>query len=61
MEALLTRVDGILKTADVRGRGVRRMFEETAILETLFDNVDGHLLNAPNMMDDVMRRFAAVS
>jgi hypothetical protein len=61
MEALLTRVDGILKTADVRVRGVRRMFEETAILETLFDNVDGHLLNAPNMMDDVMRRFAAVS
>lgn len=50
------RVDGVLKTADVRVRGVRRMFEETATLERLFDNVVGHLLNAPNMMDDVTRR-----
>ena len=61
MEALLMRVDGVLQTADVRVRGVRRMFEVTATLEMLFDNVVGHLLNAPNMMDDVMRWFAAVS
>jgi hypothetical protein len=51
IEALLMRVDGVLKTADVRVRGVRRIFEETATLERLFDNVVGHLLNAPNMME----------
>jgi hypothetical protein len=44
------RDDGILRTADVRVRGVRRTFEETATLEMLFDSVAGHLLNAPNMM-----------
>ena len=38
----------------MRVRGVRRIFEETATLEMLFDSVAGHLLNAPNMMDDVI-------
>lgn len=55
MEALEMRVrkDGFAATVDVRVRGVRRALEETAILEMLFDSVAGHLLNAPNMMDDV--------
>ena len=52
MEALAMREDGILRAADVRVRGVRRTLEETATLEMLFDNVAGHLLNAPNMMND---------
>ena len=53
MEALARWDEGILKTADVRVSGVRRMLEETATLEMLFDSVAGHLLNAPNMMDRV--------
>jgi hypothetical protein len=53
MEALAERDKGILRAAGVlvSVRGVRRVLEETATREMLFDRTAGHLLNAPNMMD----------
>jgi hypothetical protein len=55
MEALAERDKGILRAAGVlvSVRGVRRVLEETATREMLFDRTAGHLLNAPNMMDGV--------
>ena len=55
MEALAERDKGIRRAAGVlvSVRGVRRVLEETATLEMLFDRTAGHLLNAPNMTDGV--------
>jgi hypothetical protein len=63
MEALADRDRGVLRAAGVlvlvSVRGVRRVLEETATLEMLFDRTAGHLLNAPNMMDGVSAEIAA--